>query len=88
MLRLHRGLSTTREIKAIFWRCYLHAECPLVPADILKVMPTDDDIDQLYNRPTRNEKLSSDIPKWGDVILWSDLHFIDQNYDTFRHDWD
>lgn len=51
-------------------------------------MPTDDDIDQLYSRLTYNEKLSSDIPKWGDAILWSDLHFIDQNHDAFRHDWD
>lgn len=88
MLRLHRGLSLTRRIKAVFWWCYLHTECPLGPADILKVMPTDDDIDEIYNKLTRNEKLSSDIPKWGDAIMWSELHHIDLNHDAFRHDWD
>ena len=32
MLRVHRGLSTIRRIKAIFWWCYLHTEKPLPPA--------------------------------------------------------
>lgn len=88
MLRLHRGMSLNRRIKAIFWWCYLHTECPLGPVDILKVMPTDDDIDEIYNKLARNEKLSSDIPKWGDAIMWSELHHIDLNHDAFRHDWD
>lgn len=88
MLRLHRGMSLNRRIKAIFWWCYLHTECPLGPADILKVMPTDDDIDEIYNKLARNEKLSSDIPKWSDAIMWSELHHIDLNHDAFRHDWD
>ena len=88
MLRLHRGMSLNRRIKAIFWWCYLHTECPLGPADILNVMPTDDDIDEIYNKLARNEKLSSDIPKWGDAIMWSELHHIDLNHDAFRHDWD
>lgn len=88
MLRLHRGMSLNRRIKAIFWWCYLHTECPLGPVDILKVMPTDDDIDEIYNKLARNKKLSSDIPKWGDAIMWSELHHIDLNHDAFRHDWD
>ena len=73
-------------LRAIF-RCYLHTECPLGPASILKVMPTDDDIDQIYNKLTNREKLSSDIPKWGDAVVWSDLHHIDKSYDKFRYDW-
>ena len=28
MLRMHRGLSTIRRIKAIFWWCYMHTEAP------------------------------------------------------------
>lgn len=88
MLRLHRGMSLNRRIKAILWWCYLHTECPLGPVDILKVMPTDDDIDEIYNKLARNKKLSSDIPKWGDAIMWSELHHIDLNHDAFRHDWD
>lgn len=51
-------------------------------------MPTDDDIDEIYNKLDRNEKLSSGIPKWGDAIMWSELHHIDLNHDAFRHDWD
>lgn len=88
MLRLHRGMSLNRRIKAILWWCYLHTECPLGPVDILKVMPTDDDIDEIYNKLARNKKLSSDIPKWGDAIMWSELHHIDLNHDAFSHDWD
>lgn len=88
MLRLHRGMSLNRRIKAIFWWCYLKTECPLDPADILKVMPTDDDIDAIYNKLTKSEKLSSDIPKWGDAVMWSELHHIDPLHEAFRHDWD
>ena len=88
MLRLHRGLSLNRRIKAVFWWCYLNTECPLGPADILSVMPTDDDIDAIYNKLTAREKLSSDIPKWGDAVMWSELHHIDPLHEAFRHDWD
>lgn len=88
MLRLHRGLSLNRRIKAIFWWCYLNTECPLDPASILSVMPTDDDIDTIYNKLTTREKLSSDIPKWGDAVMWSELHHIDPSHEAFRHDWD
>lgn len=88
MLRLHRGLSLNRRIKAIFWWCYLNTECPFDPASILSVMPTDDDIDAIYNKLTTREKLSSDIPKWGDAVMWSELHHIDPSHEAFRHDWD
>lgn len=88
MLRLHRGLSLNRRIKAIFWWCYLNTECPLDPASILSVMPTDDDIDAIYNTLTTREKLSLDIPKWGDAVMWSELHHIDPSHEAFRHDWD
>lgn len=88
MLREHRGLCLTRRIKAVFWWCYLKTECPLGAADILKVMPTDDDIDAVYNGLNKREQLSEDIPKWGDAVMWSELHHIDKNFDAFRHDWD
>lgn len=84
MLRLHRGLSLNRRIKAVFWWCYLNTECPLGPADILSVMPTDDDIDAIYNKLTTREKLSSDIPKWGDAVMWSELHHIDPLHEAIQ----
>lgn len=40
MLRRHRGMGLERRIKAISWWCYLHTECPLPAADILREMPT------------------------------------------------
>lgn len=48
MLRKHRGLSALRRAKAVYWWCYMHSECPLPAAEILRVMPTDDDIAELY----------------------------------------
>ncbi len=50
MLRLHRGMSTLRRVKAVFWWCHMQSECPLPPAEILAAMPTDGDIAELYRR--------------------------------------
>ncbi|WP_216400455.1 hypothetical protein [Arcanobacterium phocae] len=56
MLRNHRGMSQTHRVKAIFWYCYQHTENPLPPAQILKIMPTDAQIEQIYanTKPTQN----------------------------------
>lgn len=48
MLRNHRGTSVTRRIKAVFWWCHMKTECRLPAAQILARMPTDDDVDALY----------------------------------------
>jgi hypothetical protein len=84
VLREHRGLSLTRRIKAIFWWCYLHTECPLSCAQILKTMPTDEDIDRIYKKLTYVERNYESIPQWGDAIVWSEFH----TSDPWRHDWD
>lgn len=88
MLREHRGMSLLRRIKAIYWWCYLHTECHLSAADILKVMPTDDEIDEIYQGLNKQEELAGIIPKWGDAVMWSELHVIDYSHQSFRHDWD
>ena len=88
MLREHRGLSTLRRVKAVFWWCYMHTECPLGYAEILKVMPTDDDIDAIYRRMTMPEQRFDTIPRWGDAVVWSELHNVDPWHDSWRHDWD
>ena len=62
MLRDHRGLSLMRRAKAIFWWCYVHTEVPLPAAEILKTMPTDDDIEELY-RQVSTESQRTDGPK-------------------------
>lgn len=74
MLRDHRGLSIERRIKAVFWWCYMHSPEPLSVSEILKTMPTDKSIAEIYKRMTRQEKLSGSIPEWGDAIVWSELH--------------
>ena len=74
MLRDHRGLSVERRIKAVFWWCYMHSPKPLSASDILKTMPTDKSIADIYKRMTNQEKLSGTIPEWGDAIVWGELH--------------
>ena len=88
MLREHRGMSLLRRIKAIFWWCYMHTECHLGAADILKVMPTDEDIDGIYRSLTKQDELCGIIPQWGDAVMWSELHMVDYSHQAFRHDWD
>ena len=74
MLRDHRGLSVERRIKAVFWWCYMHSPEPLAASEILRVMPTDKSIADIYKRMTYKEKLGDSIPTWGDAIVWGDLH--------------
>ena len=74
MLREHRGLNIEKRIKAVFWWCYMHSPDPLPAAEILKVMPTDKSITDIYNRFSSKRKLDGSIPTWGDAIVWSELH--------------
>ena len=48
MLRNHRGLSVERRMKAVFWWCYMRSPHPLPSDEILKVMPTDKSITNIY----------------------------------------
>ena len=50
VLRDHRGMSAMRWAKAAFWWCYMHSECPLPTAEILKATPTDDAIVEVYRQ--------------------------------------
>ena len=84
MLRDHRGLSTLRRVKAVFWWCYMHTEHPLPASEILEVMPTDDDIEAEYRAITDEGKRGASIPQWGDAVVWSEFH----HSDPWRHDWD
>jgi hypothetical protein len=84
MLRDHRGLSTTRRVKAVYWWCYLHTECPLPAAQILKRMPTDSEVDRLYRDYTYGERERVGPQQWDDAVVWSELH----QSTPFRTDWD
>ena len=88
MLREHRGMSLMRRIKAVFWWCCMNCDYRLSPAQTLKVMPTDDEITEIRNQLTRTEELAGSIPRWGDAIMWNELHMIDYSHQSFRHDRD
>ena len=74
MLRDHRGLNIERRIKAVFWWCYMHSPEPLSANELIRVMPTDKSISDIYNRLAIQKKVDSSIPAWGDAVVWSELH--------------
>ena len=73
VLRNHRGMSLARRVKAVFWWCYMHTECPLPAAEMLRSMPTDEDIDLLYELYAAKPE-EADGPSWGDRPVWQELH--------------
>lgn len=74
VLRNHRGMSLLRRIKAVYWWCYMHTECPLPASEILRSMPTDDDIDSLYGLYVTHPPSDRDPVEWGDGLTWSEFH--------------
>ena len=78
------GTLLTRRIKAIFWWCYMHTENPLPPAQILKIMPTDTQIEAQWEHASRTHPAAGVIPRWGDAIAWHDLHHTSPH----RNNWD
>ena len=74
MLRNHRGLNVERRIKAVFWWCYMHSPRPLTASEIVKTMPTDQSISDIYKKMTKSEQRADTIPMWGDAIVWNELH--------------
>lgn len=74
LLRDHRGMSTVRRIKAVYWWCYMHTECPLSASEILKSMPTDEDIDFLYDQYAVAPNKDNEPVEWGDGVTWSEFH--------------
>ena len=73
----HRGLSELRRIKAVFWWCYMHTEAPLEPAEMLRRMPRNKDLQTLINafRPHRGESIYPNT--YGNAVVWSELHHSD-----------
>ena len=84
MLRDHRGLSVERRIKAVFWWCYMHSPEPLSASEILKVMPTDKSIADIYRKMSIRNQTEGAIPGWGDAVAWNELH-MSRSFPTY---WD
>ena len=75
MLRLHRGMPTMHRIKAIFWWCYMHTEHPLSAAEILRIMPTDDEVDGLFAAASKDRNPQNGGPEeYGSGIIWEQFH--------------
>ncbi len=75
MLRHHRGLPLLHRIKAIFWWCYMHTESPLPAAEILRVMPTDSEVDGLFAAASKQGKKDDGAPEeYGSGIDWNEFH--------------
>lgn len=74
VLRDHRGMSLIRRTKAVYWWCYMHTECPAPAPEILRSMPTDEDIDLLYKTYASSPLNTREPVEWGDGIVWNELH--------------
>ena len=84
MLREHRGLSLERRVKAVYWWCYMHTECPMSAAEILRAMPTDEDIAREMRDMSYETRASLGPQRWGDGLVWEELH----RSTPWRRDWD
>jgi hypothetical protein len=84
VLNEHRGMSITRQIKTVFWWCYMHTENPMAPTQILSEMPTDESIAELYQAAQSQHENERDLKQWGTAVSWSDLH----SSTPYRVDWD
>lgn len=47
-------------------------------------MPTDRSIDEIYGRLDERKRLEGTIPRWGDAIVWTELHASE----PYQMDWD
>lgn len=73
MLHHHRGMPLLHQIKAIFWYCYLNSPNPLPPAQILATMPTDTQIEHLYQQAhTTGTQPTHLVP--ATLVDWNELH--------------
>lgn len=71
--RNHRGMSAMRRVKAVYWWCYMHTECPKSAMEKLESMSTDDE-DLLYQRYGGTPINREGPAQWGEGLVWEELH--------------
>ena len=75
--RAHRGLSTTRRVKAVLWRRYMNSELETSEAEMLKTVKTGEEVKGLFasaSKPRRREDGAPDEhggapPEWGEMKM-------------------
>ncbi len=74
VLRNHRGLTSLKRVKAVFWWCHAHSGDVRTAREKLATMPRDADIDLLYDVYSSSPKQGDGRPEWGDRAVWEELH--------------
>lgn len=74
VLNEHRGMRLDRMIKAVFWYCHSRLECPMNQVAILREMPTEETINELYRAVEELNERDELVERWGVAVSWSDLH--------------
>ena len=65
----------SRYLVGITLGCYTHTESPLPAAEILRVMPTDDDVDSLFAAASGGSKREDGASEeYGTGIVWEEFH--------------
>ena len=77
VLRNHRGLTSVKRVKAVFWWCHAHSGDARTAREKLAAMPTDADIDFLFSVYSASPSREDGGPEWGDRAVWEDLHHRD-----------
>lgn len=69
MLHNHRGLTTLCRARAVFWWCYPRSEFKVSEAEMLKVLPTDEEVEGLFALvPKRKEREDGCPDEYGDAV--------------------
>lgn len=75
MLDHHRGMGKLHRVKAVFWWCYMHTETPRSAPEILKMMPTDSEIDDLFSAAAKRNIRKDGAPEeFGSGVVWNEFH--------------
>ena len=77
VLRNHRGLTSVKRVKAVFWWCRAHSGDARTAREKLATMPTDADIGFLFSVYSASPSRDDGGPEWGDGAVWEDLHHRD-----------
>lgn len=68
VLNEHCGMWLDRMVKTVFWYCHSRLERPIPPAEILREMPTDETIADLYRAAAEASERDILVERWGTAV--------------------